>query len=120
MASEAFQGKTALVTGGTSGIGRTIAIELAKLGTKVETTGRRAKEGEEVAAAARQAGRERGSKALFVQGDVTDEAHLEKAVKAAVGLGGRLDFAVNNAGIELGSVPTAEATPAQYRQVMDI
>ncbi len=55
-----------------------------------------------------------------MQGDVTDEGHVEKAVKAAVGLTGRLDFAINNAGVEGGGVATADATPAQYRQVMDI
>jgi NAD(P)-dependent dehydrogenase (short-subunit alcohol dehydrogenase family) len=118
--TEGFRNKTALITGGTSGIGRTAAIELAKLGTNVVITGRRAKEGEEVAAAARQAGRELGVRTLFVQGDVTDEGHVEKAVKAAAALTGRLDFAINNAGVELGGVATADATPAQYRQVMDI
>jgi NAD(P)-dependent dehydrogenase (short-subunit alcohol dehydrogenase family) len=118
--TEGFKGKTALVTGATGGIGRTIALELARRGTHVVLTGRRAKEGEEVAAAARQAGRELGVKAVFVQGDVTDEAHIEKAVKAAAGLTGRLDFAVNNAGLELGGVPTVDATAAQYRQVTDI
>src|SRR5690349_17200274 len=100
--TDAFKGRTALVTGGTSGIGRAIALSLGKAGANVVLTGRRAKEGEDVAAAVRQAGREAGVKALFVQGDVTDEKHVEKAVMAAVGLGGRLDFAVNNAGIELG------------------
>jgi NAD(P)-dependent dehydrogenase (short-subunit alcohol dehydrogenase family) len=118
--TEAFRGKTALVTGATGGIGRTIAVALGRVGANVVLTGRRAKEGEETAAAVRQAGRELGVKALFVQGDITDEKHIEKAVKSTVGLGGRLDFAVNNAGVELGNVPTTEATAAQYRQVMDI
>ncbi len=118
--TEGFRNKTALITGGTSGIGRTTALELAKLGTNVVITGRRAKEGEETAAAARQAGRELGVKTVFVQGDVTDEVHVEKAVKAATALTGRLDFAINNAAVELGGVATTDATPAQYRQVMDI
>lgn len=118
--TEAFRGKTALITGGTSGIGRETAIALGKAGANVVLTGRRTKEGEEVAAAVRQAGRELGVKSLFVQGDITDEKHIEKAVKTAVSLGGRLDFAVNNAGLELMKVPTVEATAAQYRQVTDI
>jgi NAD(P)-dependent dehydrogenase (short-subunit alcohol dehydrogenase family) len=112
-----LKGKTALITGGTSGIGRATALAAARAGANVVITGRRDKEGKEVESQLRAM----GVQALFVQGDVTDEAHVKAAVDAAVKLGkGRLDFAFNNAGIELGGVPTVEATPAQYRQVFDI
>lgn len=114
---QGLTGKTALVTGGTSGIGRATVLALAQAGVNVILTGRREKEGQEVEAQLTKL----GVKAQFVQGDVTDEAHVKAAVDAAVKLGGgRLDFAFNNAGIELGGVPTVEATPDQYRQVFDI
>lgn len=111
-----LKGKTALITGGTSGIGRDIAIALAKAGTHVVLTGRRAEEGKAVAAQIVS----HGVKGVFVQGDVTDESHVEKAVATAAGLTGKLDFAFNNAGIELGGVTIADSTADQYRKVFDI
>lgn len=113
-----FKGKVALVTGGTSGIGKTTAISLAKQGAHVVLTGRRAHEGEAVAKAITAL----GVKGVFVQGDVTSEGHIVEAVKTAVNLGGAsgLSFAFNNAGIELGNVSVAESTVEQYRKVFDI
>ena len=108
--------KVALVTGGTSGIGRTTALALADAGTHVVITGRREPEGERVAEEIRK----KGVKGLFVRGDITDERHVIKAVETAVGIKGKLDFAVNNAGIELMGVNTTDATPDQYRSIMDI
>jgi NAD(P)-dependent dehydrogenase (short-subunit alcohol dehydrogenase family) len=110
-----LKGKTALVTGGTSGIGRATALALAKEGVNVVITGRRAPEGEKVAAEIKGL----GVKARFVQGDITDEAHVKNAVEAAVGLGGALNFAFNNAGIEVTGALT-EATVEQYRKCFDI
>lgn len=116
-ASFNFKGKSALVTGGTSGIGRTTALALARAGASVVITGRRAAEGEAVAEQARGL----GVKAFFVQGDISDEAHVQNAVAQAVKLGGgRLDFALNNAGLELSGVELKDSTPAQYKQVFDI
>ncbi|HZW06095.1 MAG TPA: glucose 1-dehydrogenase [Phycisphaerales bacterium] len=113
-----FKGKVALVTGGTSGIGKTAALALAKQGAHVVLTGRRAAEGEAVAGAVSAL----GVKGVFVQGDVTSEGHIVEAVKTAVNLGGAsgLSFAFNNAGIELGGVSIAESTVEQYRQVFDV
>lgn len=119
MSTSEFQGQTALITGGTSGIGKAAVLALAGLGANVVFTGRRAPEGEAVAAAATKAGEGKG-KVLFVQGDVTREADVEKAVKAAVAINGRLSYAFNNAGVELAGVATTDATPEQYHKVMDI
>lgn len=113
---QGLKGKTALVTGGTSGIGHTTALALADAGVHVVITGRRAKEGAAVAKEVQA----RGVKSAFVQGDVTNEADVERAVTTAVQLNGRLDFAFNNAGVELANVPTVEATTEQYRQLFDI
>lgn len=112
-----LKGRTALITGGTSGIGRAAALAAAAAGVHVVVTGRRDREGEAVAEEARR----HGVRAAFVRGDVTDERHIEHAVAEAVRLGGgRLDFAFNNAGIELVGVNTADATAEQYRRVFDV
>lgn len=114
--SNQFKGKVYLITGGTSGIGRTTALELAKAGAHVVITGRREPEGKAVAA---EIGKH-GVTGLFVQGDVTNEKDIERAVAAAVSINGKLDGAFNNAGIELGGINVADSTAEQYRQVMDI
>ncbi|HVU62412.1 MAG TPA: glucose 1-dehydrogenase [Phycisphaerales bacterium] len=111
-----LKNKVALITGGTSGIGKATALALAEAGANVVLTGRREAEGEKVAGEVRA----RGVKGAFVRGDVTDERHIQKAVETALGINGRLDFAVNNAGIELMGVPIAETTVDNYRTVMDI
>ncbi len=116
-----FHKKTALVTGGTSGIGRAAALSLARAGANVVFTGRRAPEGERVLAELNAIGKESGAKAAFVRGDVTDEKHVQDAVAHAARLGGgRLDFAVNNAGVELMGVETKDATADHYRRVFDV
>lgn len=91
-----FQGKVALVTGGTSGIGRATALAFAREGAKVVVTGRRQAEGDETVALAKKAGGE----ALFVLGDVARDADVKRAVDTALERFGRLDVAFNNAGIE--------------------
>jgi NAD(P)-dependent dehydrogenase (short-subunit alcohol dehydrogenase family) len=111
-----FHGKTALITGGTSGIGRATALAAARAGANVVITGRRVKEGEAVAEEIRKH-KVRGQ---FVQGDVTDEQHIQHAVRTAASFTGRLDFALNNAGLELGGLNTVDATAEHYRKVFDV
>src|SRR5229473_663748 len=111
-----FQGKVALVTGGTSGIGRAAAIAYAKEGAKVVVAGRRAAEGEETVRLVRAQGRE----ALFVPTDVAQEAQVKNLVGRTLEQFGRLDFAFNNAGIEQAPTPFLEQTVETYDQVMDI
>ncbi|MFZ4574122.1 MAG: SDR family NAD(P)-dependent oxidoreductase [Phycisphaerales bacterium] len=117
---QGLKNKVALVTGGTSGIGRAAVLALAREGTHVVLTGRRREEGEKVAKEAVAAGAAHGVKAIFVQGDVTDEAHIQNAVETAVKLNGKLDFALNNAGIEHGGTQTQDSTAEQYRKVFDV
>lgn len=112
-----LKNKSILITGGTSGIGHATALALARAGANLVITGRRAQEGQQVAEECRRAG---AAKAVFVQGDITDESHIIKAVDTAKGMTGRLDGAFNNAGVELGGVPTIEATPDAYRKVFDV
>ena len=110
-----FDGKVALVTGGTSGIGRETAIQFAKAGAKVVLAGRRTEAGEAVVNEITSAGGE----AHFVQTDVTKEDQVKSLVEETVQHFGRLDIAFNNAGIEHGG-PVTEFTEEDYRKVFDI
>ena len=89
-------GKVAIVTGGTSGIGRDTAILFAQSGAKVVLAGRREKEGKEVVEAILATGGE----ALFVKTDVAKNAEVKRLVEKTVERFGRLDVAFNNAGVE--------------------
>ena len=91
-----FEGKTALVTGGSRGIGRAICLELAAGGANVVLcyAGNEAAARETVRAV-----EESGAKALAVRCDVADAAQVDALVKAAVEAFGRIDILVNNAGI---------------------
>src|SRR6266852_5536160 len=111
-----FQGKVALVTGGTSGIGRAAAIAYAREGAKVVVAGRRAAEGEETVRLVRAQGRE----AMFVPTDVAQEAQVKNLIGRTLEQFGRLDFAFNNAGIEQVPTPFLEQKVETYEQIMDI
>lgn len=112
-----MQSKVALVTGGTSGIGRVTAELFAKRGAKVVLTGRREPEGQAVVKAIKASGGE----AHFVKGDVALEADVKRMVDETVSRFGRLDYAFNNAGIEgEAPLPTTEQRLENYRKVFDI
>ena len=88
-------GKVAVVTGGSRGIGRGIALELGKRGAKVVVNYHsHADAANEVVDLIQQA----GSAALAVQADVSQYAAAQSLIKAAADFGGRLDILVNNAG----------------------
>ncbi len=108
-------GKVAFITGGTSGIGRQAAITLAKAGAKVVVTGRREAEGAETVRLVE----ESGGEALFVRTDVKNEADIKGAVEQTVERYGRLDIALNNAGVETAG-PIPEVSEETYRNTFDI
>jgi NAD(P)-dependent dehydrogenase (short-subunit alcohol dehydrogenase family) len=87
--------KVALITGGTSGIGRATALLFAEEGARVAITGRNRERGGEVAAEIEKL----GSRGLFVQADVRLSADCRRAVDATVAAFGRLDVLFNNAGV---------------------
>jgi 3-oxoacyl-[acyl-carrier protein] reductase len=91
-----FAGKTALVTGGSRGIGRAIAVELARHGADVALVGRDVNALAESAAACANA--RPGAVAHVFEGDVTDQSAVERIAGEAVGRFGRIDFAIANAG----------------------
>jgi len=96
MNSKTFSGKVALVTGGTSGIGKTTAIEFARAGAKVVLTGRREKEGAQVVPEIQKLGGDAG----FVRAEVAKDADVKAMVDFTVDKFGRLDIAFNNAGVK--------------------
>ena len=110
-----FSGKVALVTGGTSGIGKATAIKFARAGAKVVLTGRREKEGAQVVAEIKKL----GGDAAFVRADVAKDADVKAMVDFTVDKFGRLDVAFNNAGVEWKG-PLDQATEPEYRRVFDI
>jgi 3-oxoacyl-[acyl-carrier protein] reductase len=90
-----FNGKVAVVTGGSRGLGRGIAIELGKRGAKVVVNYHaNADAAQEVVQLIKDA----GSEALAVQSDVSQYDAAQSLIKAANNFGGRLDILVNNAG----------------------
>jgi NAD(P)-dependent dehydrogenase (short-subunit alcohol dehydrogenase family) len=90
-----FKGKVALITGGDSGIGRAVAVAMAREGAKIAIV---YLDEHKDANETREAVRREGSEAILLAGDVGDESFCEAAVDAAVEQFGRLDILVNNAG----------------------
>ena len=90
-----FLGKVVLITGASSGIGKTTALAFAREGAKVVVTSRRITEGEETAHQIC----EGGGEAIFIQTDVSQAGEVEAMVNKTVKTYGRLDCAFNNAGV---------------------
>ncbi len=111
-----LQGKVAIVTGGNSGIGKAIALGLAKAGANividyvVDPEATDALEQEIVSL---------GDQAIGVDADVSRVDELQKLVDAAVAKFGRLDVMVNNAGVET-RTSVLDTTEAQYDRVLSI
>lgn len=107
-----LKGRTAIVTGASSGLGRRFAQCLAGRGVQVVATARRERALASLAAGAN--GRVRA-----IPADVTNEADVRRVVSEALAWTGRVDLLVNNAGIT--SVqPADEESPALFRQVVDV
>src|SRR6202007_2713325 len=107
-----FNGRVALVTGGTSGIGKATALALARRGARVLISGRDAQRGE----AAVRAIRAEGGQADFLPGDLRDAASVRDLARRAIDIAGHVDVLVNNAGI-FPFGPTAETTEEAFDTV---
>ena len=111
-----LNGKVAIVTGGTSGIGRDTAILFAKEGAKVVVAGRREVEGKETMDLVRG----EGGDGLFVKTDVSKAADVQALVQKTVEKFGRLDIAFNNAGVEGEWIPIVDQSEEAWDSTIDI
>lgn len=109
-----LESKVALVTGGSSGIGRAVALVWAREGAKVVVSDVDVQAGEETAALVRLT----GSDAIFVAADVGNPEDCQALVARTMAHYGRLDIACNNAGIGGPSVPTADYPLDAWTQVI--
>ncbi len=108
--------KVAIITGGSSGIGRAAAVALAKQGVKIAIAARRAKEGEETVRLVKEA----GSEGIFVKTDVANENDVRSLVEKTVKQYNRLDYAFNNAGIEEMTTSLVDQTSEVFDQIMNV
>ncbi|MEO5820272.1 MAG: SDR family oxidoreductase [Vicinamibacteraceae bacterium] len=114
MSRIALDGKTAVVIGGTSGIGRTLAVGLAKAGANVVATGRRAELVDTVSAEIEAA----GARTIRQTTDVEDRASVQALHDAAAAALGQVDILINCAGRTIKS-PTIDVTEADWHAVLE-
>ncbi len=114
--SAAFRDQVVIVTGASAGIGKALAVQLARQGAKVSLAARRPKRLEQVAAECRGLGAE----VLVIPTDVRDEAQCQALVEKTVTTFGRLDMLINNAGMAVTSLLSDFSDLSLFRQVMDV
>jgi NAD(P)-dependent dehydrogenase (short-subunit alcohol dehydrogenase family) len=107
-------GKTAVVVGGTSGIGLAMAVGLAEAGADVVATSRRAEQVEEAARAIEATGR----RALRLASDVGDRASLEAVLTGTLKEFGKVDILINSAG-KIKREPTLTVSEETWNDIMD-
>ncbi len=110
-----FDGAAVWITGGGGGLGRAMALELARRGARVAVSGRREAELRAVVAEIAALGRP----AFAVPCDVTDEAAVERAVAEVVGHLGRLDVVIANAGFSVAG-RVEKVTAAEWRRQLEV
>lgn len=113
-----LEGKTIVITGGGTGLGREMCIAMAKAGADLVIASRRLEPIEEVAERAR----EQGVKAVAMSTDVTDTAQVNDLFAKTLDQFGKVDVLLNNAGIVRGegSIPIWDVTDDQWRVGIDV
>ena len=112
---ELLEGKTAIITGASSGIGRAAALLFAAQGAAVVINAR----GQEALGETEQAVKEAGGAVVAVAGDVSEEGTHDRLVGAALETFGRLDIAFNNAATVGPLRPLAEVTPDEWLRTVN-
>lgn len=110
-----FPGTRVLVTGGTSGIGESVATAFAQAGADVVITGRDKSRGQAVLGAIQEA----GSQGRYISGDLTDAAFCQSLVEQAHGAMGGLDVVVNCAGV-IYHANAVQTSDEQWHQTMNV
>ncbi|HEF4759598.1 TPA: SDR family oxidoreductase [Pseudomonas putida] len=111
-----FSGKVAMVTGAAAGIGRATALAFAAEGLKVVVADLDSQGGEGTVELIRA----NGGEALFVQCNVSCEAQVQQLMAQTINAYGRLDYAFNNAGIEIEKGKLADGTEAEFDAIMSV
>ena len=111
-----FSGKVALVTGGSSGIGRAAAVSFAKCGASVIVSGRNKHAAQETV----QDISDVGGASVFIPADVSKSAEVEALVSSAIEKFGRIDFAFNNAGAQPVPATTIEQTEDDWDVMLNV
>ena len=106
-----LEGKVAVVTGGTSGIGLAIAKELAANGAKVILAARDEEKGKRV--------EKEVPESVFIPTDVTQEASIKKLVERTIEVYGVIDIVVNNAGMNVSHIDITDLTEETYNVLMN-
>jgi NAD(P)-dependent dehydrogenase (short-subunit alcohol dehydrogenase family) len=114
MSTRKLEGKAALITGASKGLGRAMALALADAGARLALVSRNLELLNETAGAVRQLGAE----AAVFAADVADETQVLRLEKAVAGQFGKVQILINNAGMNLRK-PVTDFTLAEWRQVMD-
>lgn len=114
--SQLLSGQVALVTGAAAGIGRATAQAFAREGIKVVVSDVDAKGGEATVELIRAAGGE----ATFIRCDVTRDAEVQALVAGTVAAYGRLDYAFNNAGIEIEQGKLADGQESEFDAIIGV
>ena len=114
--TKSFHGKVVLITGGASGIGRVAAGAFAEHGASVVVSDQAVAGGQETVGMITQA----GGKSVFVKADVTQAPQVKALIVEVERAYGRLDFALNNAGIDGARANTAEYPEDVWSDVMNV
>jgi NAD(P)-dependent dehydrogenase (short-subunit alcohol dehydrogenase family) len=111
-----IEGQVAIVTGATRGLGRTLALSLARAGADIVILGRGAADGQETADLVRALGRE----AMFVPTDIASQPAVDDAARRTIAAFGRIDILVCNAGVGLPRQPVWQTDSEDFHACFDV